>query len=874
MPKTPPVSRLPGLVCARLLGLLLLWFAGAAGGADPLAPAPPRKAPDTLRYYGHPAKLDSQGVIAPWYSGQNGQCDFRVRIAAETLKRYPWTTTNTAATAYPEYVFSGYWQISSNGVIQPKNPGDWGNGDIGQRSTSILMGLVDYYRYTGDPAAIAHLTYQGDFLLDYCQTPAEHPWPNFLISVPVKGKPYGRCDPRGMIQLDISANMGQALLRAYQVTGQRRWFEAAKHWGDLLAAHCNRDSGADPWPRYANPETVPWKEYRQTGGVAMVLAFLEELARLGYHGRDNQILRAYGVARYHLQQRLLNAWIADDTWGRYFWDWANPTQNCSTTADAAGYLVAHPAYFFNWRCDARNILTLFLNRSSAAPESRGDVFSGAWAYPESSSCCGRSLWYAPLLVGATLAQYAVAANDPWARELAYRQMVLQTYDIHENGVTEDNIDGGIIVNGDWFNIAHPLPLRWVLSAMGWLPEELGASRENHLVRSTAVINQVRYGAGQIEYSTFDAPEETVEVLRLSFVPKRVLADGHRLKHRRDLQSNGYVFKRLPNGDVILQVRHDGALTVQISGPDPQRIQDDTAMVCDSAGSRIMDDTAQGGSLWVGTNAGATCSTTFEGNQVRLIGRADPAGGLADVYLDGDRQMVPIDCWNPTPRSQQVLYYRNGLAPGAHQLSIVARGAKNPYSQSTCIYIDAVQSSAETGVSGYPSGTGPRTAQRLLLGYPERRDYRDSQGHSWRPGTEVVSRLALGKDTVAACWWTNAVSDSISGTSDPELYRYGFHAKEFRVVLTVGPGEYTVKLKFAATRPTESAGKGFDVAINGRTVEHEFNVATAAGAKNRAVDRQFSGIKPLGGIIAIRFSSRDGEAFVQAVELEPGTSPAR
>ena len=25
-----------------------------------------------------------------WYRGQNGQCDFRICIAAETLKRYPW----------------------------------------------------------------------------------------------------------------------------------------------------------------------------------------------------------------------------------------------------------------------------------------------------------------------------------------------------------------------------------------------------------------------------------------------------------------------------------------------------------------------------------------------------------------------------------------------------------------------------------------------------------------------------------------------------------------------------------------------------------------------------------------------------------------
>jgi hypothetical protein len=179
--------------------------------------------------------------------------------------------------------------------------------------------------------------------------------------VPVKGKPYGKCNTNGMIQLDISANMGQGLLRAYQVTGNGHWFDAAKNWGDLLAARCNRDPNADPWPRYANPETAPWKDNKQTGGVTMILAFLDELIRLGYTGKDDQLLTARDAGVRYVRDRLLPAWTVDDTWARYFWDWPNPTQNCSTTADVAGYLISHPRLFPNWRCDARNILTLFLN---------------------------------------------------------------------------------------------------------------------------------------------------------------------------------------------------------------------------------------------------------------------------------------------------------------------------------------------------------------------------------------------------------------------------------------------------------------------------------------------------------------------------------
>ena len=140
------------------------------------------------RYYAHPAVHDAEGVIAPWYTAQNGQLDFRIRVAAETLKRYPWTTRDNAADCVPHFLFSGHWSIAADGTITPLVTNDWDNGDLGQRAAYVLSGLVDYYRYSGDPAAIALMTLQADFLLDHCLTPADHPWPRFLISVPNQGK--------------------------------------------------------------------------------------------------------------------------------------------------------------------------------------------------------------------------------------------------------------------------------------------------------------------------------------------------------------------------------------------------------------------------------------------------------------------------------------------------------------------------------------------------------------------------------------------------------------------------------------------------------------------------------------------------------------
>ena len=75
------------------------------------------------------------------------------------------------------------------------------------------------------------ITLTADYLLDYCQTPADHPWPNFIISAPVKGKAFGRANPHGFIQLDLCAQLGSAVLAAYKLTGNPRYLAAVTALG-------------------------------------------------------------------------------------------------------------------------------------------------------------------------------------------------------------------------------------------------------------------------------------------------------------------------------------------------------------------------------------------------------------------------------------------------------------------------------------------------------------------------------------------------------------------------------------------------------------------------------------------------------------------
>ncbi len=872
---------------------LLAVFVAVLALASPAHAAKVQK-----RYYAHAAVHDRYGVIAPWYTGQNGQLDFRIRIAAETLKRYPWTDTKTAASAAPHFIFNGHWKIAPDGTISPVPINDWDNGDLGQRAAYVLSGLVDYYRYSGDPAAIALVHLQAEALLDHCLTPADHPWPNFLISVPVKGKPYGKCDPSGMIQLDIVAEVGIGLLKAYQMTGNQRWLGACKHWGDLFAKNCIRQPGQAPWGRYANPESAKWKNNKQTGGVAFILYFLDELIRLGHTGKNNEIVLARDAGRAYLRDVLLPAWTVNDTWGRNYWDWEDPVQAENVTEFVCRYMMDNKDAFPNWRNDVRNILTLFFHRTGVCPKSAGEVYSGAWAFPESAGCCGRSLWYGPMEMAVPMAQYAAETGSPWAREIARRMQVLATYDGHETGVSEDNIDGGFVVNADWFKIAHPMALKHLLGTIAWMPEEFAPPGENHLVRSTAVVSNVEYGASMVFYDAFDAPAPAVDILRLRFPPKAIASrDGEQysvLPKLDDLTRNGYSLKTLPGGDYLVAIRRDGLRKIVIIGTTVEsgsialaREMDFPAIPVKPHGPVIRVE-PHGLLTFEGTwrepslvsraaeQAGASMVVKFTGNRVRVAGDVAPDGGLADVYLDGVKQLVGIDCWNPKPRSLQTLYFRNGFPDGEHTLKVVVQGKRTRCSEGNKVYISLVDWSAAKGKPELGEGRGPTDVQRWVFGYPGREDLKDSAGNLWRPATEWIVRSGTMTDSVAASWWTTPYPEPIAGTKDPQLYRYGAHAKEFIANVTVGPGTYHVRLKFAATRGIDTKKNCVTIEICGKRVATKMDVAATAGGPNKAVDLVFNNIAPRNGVIDIRFLGGDpdkpgsGEAFVQALEVGPGS----
>ncbi len=827
-------------------------------------------------YYAHPTVRDAQGVVAPWYPGLNGQLDERLNIAVNVLKRYPWVDQPKAVMAAPDFVYNSHWNIQSDGTILIPPTTDWMCGDLCQRAWSTVKGLTAYYQYSGDPIAFIYIPLTVDYILDYGLTDETAAWPLFPISTPTKGRAYGKCDPTGRNQLDLCAITGIEVLRAHKLTGNPRYLKKAQHWGDVFAAKCQLiDPTVAPWNRYVDPSVVGWSDVL-TGTTSVIVDFLDDLINLGYQGKDRRIVKARDAGRRFLNQQMLPAWWVNDTWGRTYWDWDNP-MICGMASMCADHIMKYPQAYPNWRTDLRNVLSLVWNRNCADPASRGDTYSGAWAFPESSVCCGTSLSYNQYTAGPTLLRYGVLADSAWAREIGRRMMLMATYDSLPNGVVKDGLLGESVATGEWSNLAHPWPLCQVMEAIAWLPREFGPNRENHIVRSSSVVNEVRYEKGRIQYSTYDAPQGVLEVLRLAFRPTLVKADGRRLKERSKLNAPGYSAEPLPNGDCIVSIRHDKHKHILVEGNDPQEVADDASFALAGGWTTVMDATAYGGSYQTADTAGSSLTFRFNGNQLRLLGTVGPEGGWADAFIDNVKEPTLVECWNPSARHQQPIFVKKGLTNGPHELKLLVRGEKNPLAHDTQIRVDAAQYSQATGVAGFGSGSGPKEPQRLIMGYIGRHDFVDSNQHAWRPGTELVTRLGFGVDTVARTWWSRRRSMYIGGTKDEEIYRYGIHASNFWVNLTTAPGRYRVRLHWADTPETpwmeregkwEAVSRPTTVTINGKTVIEELNVRKEAGTFQAFV-REFPDIGPQNGIIELRFTSTPGhEAMVQAIELLP------
>ncbi len=837
-----------------------------------------------VKYYAHEAVTDKYGIIMPWYQGENGQLDYRIRKTVEILKRYPWTSPGQAVTDAPYWLYSSYWNIDKDGNITKVLLGDtstyswthgipnniWMYGDFGQRATNIIQSMSDYYRYSGDPLAIAYIKLIADFILENTLTDSTHEWPGFPISLPTRGKILGKFNEHGFIQLDLCAEIGTSVIRAYQFTGDKKYLDAAKHWADLFAAKCNYDTTQSPWFRYANPEDIPWKQDKLTGSIVMILNFMDEIIALGYTGADNNIVKARDYGQKYFQERVIKNWYKVDAWGHYYWDWPNP---CKTVvaAWAAEYMIKNKNVFPNWKVDARNILGNSLNWVTSRYEHNyesADVFSGAWQTAESPICCDDAYSYPSQIYAPAFASYAYSCDNEWAREIARRMIILSTYDIKSTGAVIDGIDGHNITADSWFSIPHPFAMRHMLKIISWMPELFSPAGENHIVRTSSTVTNVNYSEKGISYTVFSPPiwtqTDNADVLRINFKPEKIYGDNEQLTELigfSDLH-NGYFYNSIGNGDYLLFIIHDGLKQIKITG-------------------KTNIEYVGCSQLYEGE---ILSPVNFSGNYAQVVGKVDPQGGKADVFVDGVKQADGIDRWNYLSIKDQIIYSINGLSDSSHEIKIVPKNEKNPLSKGNNIYIKGIQYSDIKTTSGYGEGGGPSDTQRMIFGYVKNEDYTDSKGNKWMPAngflitTNDSAKLRRKNryDLVRYFYFNERNKCPVENADEPELYRYGIHAPQITVYLTVNPAhKYYVKLKFADYPDTDSRLKSvslspvINVSVNDTMAVLDYNInETNNEDAVIAVDKVIKGITPVNGIIKINIKSTGSageEVLINAVE---------
>ena len=512
----------------------------------------------------HRAVRDTTGRLLPWYRPKAGLGYDRVlRLGWNFIERKVPRDPRTKGKVYLNYaVFDGG---SLRGIYWQHNPAFL--------NATFVDSLVSWYPYSGDRRAIGAVREMLDYQLAHGTTPAHWAWPRVPFASSCAGeRTYGRCLaglPRrfyGGIEPDKVGMLGLGYLQFYELTGARRYLNAAVAAGNALAAHVRTgDATHTPWPFRVNARTGAVLDGARFGGLVVgPVRLFDELLEVGA-GNTPAYARARGIAwTWLLKNQLNRASPAWNKWSGFYEDVPyNPRSlNQATPTLTAHYLLSNEtpeALDPSWDEHAADLLRWVRTTFGRGP------FAGAWGIdeqwaPGKPGCCSR------VGLGSTTSRWAAAnallyarTGDERARELAVRSLNYATYFAADDG--RISCCGLRQYNTYWFSDGYGDYLRSFNWAMAAMPE-LAPKRRNHLLGSSTVVQAVSYAPRRVAYRTF--ARKSVEVLRLSFQPKRIVAGGT-LPQRSDLSAEGYVVQPLGGGDFVTRIRHDNAKRIRVEG---------------------------------------------------------------------------------------------------------------------------------------------------------------------------------------------------------------------------------------------------------------------------------------------------------------------
>jgi len=514
----------------------------------------------------HAPVVDSQGKLLAWFDPQHNRGYDKVLHLGWDFMEHRVPDDTRHKTGLKIYLINSVFDGETlQGLNWQHNPA--------MVFAAFVDGVIGWYPYSGDEESIRLVGGMLDHQLAHGTTPSDWKWAGVPFATACDDQPdYGHCiqnlphDFYGGIESDKVGELGTGYALYYELTGNRKYLDAAIRCADALAKNIRPgDDEHTPWAFRLDArtgETLSLEEYG--GDVASSVRLFDELLRLKA-GNANLYKsardEAWGWVLHHPLNTSSKAW---DNWSGFFEDVPRRPANVNQFApDMTAYYILSrndPATVDpEWVSHVGHLIDWVRRRFGRGP------FFGAWGIdeqgtPDNRGCCSRAgeashggRW------AAINALYAEKTGDGQAREDAFRAMNYATYFASSDGRIA--CCGGDYHAPYWFSDGYADNLRHLNWLMGALPD-LAPVGENHLLRSSSVVQKVTYGPRRITFKTFD-PEATT-VLRLNFKPVKIQAGSLALTERKDLSEAGFTVQSI-GSDYIVRLRHMGSPDVVIEG---------------------------------------------------------------------------------------------------------------------------------------------------------------------------------------------------------------------------------------------------------------------------------------------------------------------
>ncbi|NMB62318.1 MAG: hypothetical protein GYA18_08270 [Chloroflexi bacterium] len=467
---------------------------------------------------GHEIVLDDHERLEAWTG--YGRI---VKLAMDFIRTCPTDVHNDL----PWYLlYSCFW-------TDPIRPTDWPDNPAGKFAWAITT-LLKYYPYSGKQDLLGI----GAAMLEHLwknRTPDNYNWSGvpYASAHPGSGIYFGaRADGEYVSEPDKIAQAGKAYIDFYKITEEKRYLEWGEHCAAVLAEKLQQgDTKHSPLPFRVDVRNGQVIEAYTAHMIAVVWLF-DDLIELG-------------MKRYRHARELVWKWIKafplqNNIWKGYFedirLDVENQNRDQLSPMETARYLLEHRDQFPEWQTTVVNLIEWVRSTLGAQP------FFSAIPIHEQKFCYfvmgSHTARFASIC-----ALFAELTGDTAYQETAIRSFNWATYMANTDGTVTVGIDRPDYYNQCWFTDGYFDYVPHFIDGMASYPQ-LAPDDEDHILRSTSVIQHISYEPNHIQYRCFNSVG--YQRLRLTFLPKNIKVDNKTLPRKANNDRNpGWSVGKVP-----------------------------------------------------------------------------------------------------------------------------------------------------------------------------------------------------------------------------------------------------------------------------------------------------------------------------------------